>query len=194
MTSSERRNLPPQIKRITLPSGAIRYQVRVDLNQGRADRKQTMRRFQTLREAKDFLNPILGDQHRGIHVSPSSLLIKDAVEKWLRAQRIKPTTLAAYTAALRPVVDELGSRTVQSITKDDVESLVQALQDGTTARGVWTSTTINPMLARWRAMFDDLQKQGVLVRNVVALVKSVKRAEDSPAPRGNGSAARIGDI
>ncbi|WOF19437.1 site-specific integrase [Mycobacterium avium] len=34
-------------------------------------------------------------------------------------------------------------------------------------------------------MFDDLQKQGVLVRNVVALVKSVKRAEDSPAPRGN---------
>lgn len=185
MTSSERRNLPPQIKRITLPSGAIRYQVRVDLNQGRADRKQTMRRFQTLREAKDFLNPILGDQHRGIHVSPSSLLIKDAVEKWLRAQRIKPTTLAAYTAALRPVVDELGSRTVQSITKDDVESLVQALQDGTTARGVWTSTTINPMLARWRAMFDDLQKQGVLVRNVVALVKSVKRAEDSPAPRGN---------
>lgn len=185
MTSSERRNLPPQIKRVTLPSGAIRYQVRVDLNQGRADRKQTMRRFQTLREAKDFLNPILGDQHRGLHVAPSLLTIKEAVEKWLRAQRIKPTTLAAYTAALRPVVDELGSRTVQSITKDDVETLVQALQEGTTSRGVWTSTTINPMLARWRAMFDDLQKQGLLARNVVALVKSVKRAEDSPAPRGN---------
>ncbi|GAB4679601.1 site-specific integrase [Mycobacterium avium subsp. hominissuis] len=144
-----------------------------------------MRRFKTLTEAKAFLNPILGDQHRGLHVAPSSLLIKDAVETWLRAQRIKPTTRAAYTAALRPVVDEYGYRTVQSITKDDVEALVQALQEGTTARGVWTSTTINPMLARWRAMFDDLQKQGVLVRNVVALVKSVKRAEDSPAPRGN---------
>jgi len=144
-----------------------------------------MRRFKTLREAKDFLNPILGDQHRGLHVAPSSLLVRDAVAKWLRSQRIKPTTLAAYTAALRPVVDEYGFRTVQSITKDDVENLVSALQEGTTARGVWTSTTINPMLARWRAVHDDLQKQGLLARNVVALVKSVKRAEDSPAPRGN---------
>lgn len=185
MTSSERRNLPPQISKVTTPTGLTRYEVRIDTGRGRADRVQAKKRFKTLKEAKNYLQPILGDQHRGLHVAPSSLLIKDAVSKWLRAQRVKPTTLAAYTAALRPVVDEYGSRTVQSITKDDVETLVQALQDGTTERGVWTSTTINPMLARWRAVHDDLQKQGLLARNVVALVKSVKRSSDSPAPRGN---------
>lgn len=181
----QRRNLPPQVKRVVTPSGLTRYEVRVDLSRGREGRKQSMRRFKTRKEALDFLNPILGDQHRGLHVTPSDLLVKDAVTKWLRAQRIKPTTRAAYTAALRPVVDELGDQTVQSVSKDDVEDLITALQDGTTDRGVWANTSINPMLARLRAMFDDLQKQGILARNVAALVKSVKRADDSPAPRGN---------
>lgn len=184
VSSSERRNLPPQVRRVLTATGQVRYEVRVDLSRGRTNRGQSKKRFQTLREAKEFLNPILGDQERGLHVSPSQLTVKDAVDKWLKSQRIKPTTRAAYTAALRPVVDELGQRTVQSITKDDVETLVEALQEGTTDRGVWANTSINPMLARWRAMFDDLQKQGILSRNVVQLVKSVKRAEDTPAPRG----------
>ncbi|WJR34067.1 site-specific integrase [Mycobacteroides immunogenum] len=184
MSSSERRNLPPQVRRVLTSTGQVRYEVRVDLARGRANRGQSKKRFHTLREAKEYLNPILGDQERGLHVSPSQLTVKAAVEKWLKSQRIRPTTRAAYTAALRPVVDELGSRSVQSITKDDVEALVEALQEGTTDRGVWANTSINPMLARWRAMFDDLHKQGVLSRNVVQLVKSVKRAEDTPAPRG----------
>lgn len=184
VSSSERRNLPPQVRRVLTSTGQVRYEVRVDLARGRANRGQSKKRFPTLREAKEYLNPILGDQERGLHVSPSQLTVRAAVEKWLKSQRIKPTTRAAYTAALRPVVDELGSHTVQSITKDDVETLVEALQEGTTDRGVWANTSINPMLARWRAMFDDLHKQGILSRNVVQLVKSVKRAEDTPAPRG----------
>ncbi|WP_079889104.1 tyrosine-type recombinase/integrase [Mycobacteroides abscessus] len=182
--TTARRNLQPQISKITTPTGLIRYQVRVDLNPGGAERKQSMRRFKTLREATNFLNPILGDQRRGLHTAPNKLTIKDAVEKWLKSQRIRPTTLAAYTAALRPLVDEYGSRTVQSITKDDLEDLVTALQDGTTQRGVWANTSINPMLARTRSLFDDLQKQGLVARNVAALVKSVKRAPGTAPARG----------
>lgn len=110
------------------------------------------------------------------------MTVEVAIDRWLRGQRIRPTTRAAYTAALRPVVEILGGRTVQSITKNDVEDMVQALQQGTTGRGVWASTSINPMLARLRAVFADLQSQGIVARNTPALVKAVKRADDKPAP------------
>jgi integrase len=92
------------------------------------------------------------------------------------------TTKAAYTAALRPVVELLGDRTVQSITKSDIKDVVQALQRGTTDRGVWASTSINPMLARLRAVFGDLQNQGIVACNVPPLVKAVRPADNRPRP------------
>lgn len=181
-----RQVLPPQITKRTWiradGTEGVRYEVRVDVGKPDGDRQQTRRRFATLREAKDYLAPILGDQRRGLHVAPDTLTVKTAIDRWLQSQRIRPTTKAAYASALRPVVDELGDRTVQSITKCDVEDLVQGLQRGTTDRGVWASTSINPMLARLRAVFADLQSQGIVARNVPALVKAVKRADNKPAP------------
>ena len=38
--------------------------------------------------------------------------------------------MSAYVTALRPVVDHLGDRRVQSITKDDIETVVQGSQRG----------------------------------------------------------------
>nr|WP_235659675.1 tyrosine-type recombinase/integrase [Mycobacteroides abscessus] len=98
--------------------------------------------------------------------------------------------MSAYVTSLRPIVDHLGNRPVQSITKDDIESVVQALRTGTSKMGTWNAptklkksakkmrskwaaTSINPMLARTRAIFDDLVNQGIVVRNVTALVKSL---------------------
>ena len=68
--------------------------------------------------------------------------------------------------------------------------MVQALRGGTSkmgtwnaptklkksakkVRGKWAATSINPMLARTRSIFDDLVNQGILVRNPAALVKSL---------------------
>ncbi|MBU8815080.1 hypothetical protein KL864_04050 [Mycolicibacterium goodii] len=57
-------------------------------------------------------------------------------------------------------------RPVRKIVKADVEKLVVEFCDGTGSRGVWARTIINPMLARWRSVWKDLQAQGVLPRNV----------------------------
>ncbi|WP_420196413.1 tyrosine-type recombinase/integrase [Mycobacteroides abscessus] len=153
-------------------------------------RRQKRKRFKTLKEAVDHYTAIAGDRGRGLHVAPSELTVQEAVDSWLLGQRIRSKTMSAYVTSLRPIVDHLGNRPVQSITKDDIESVVQALRTGTSKMGTWNAptklkksakkmrskwaaTSINPMLARTRAIFDDLVNQGIVVRNVTALVKSL---------------------
>lgn len=181
-----RRQLPPQIKKLVIGADhngrdILRYEVVADIGEKGSKRKQTRKRFKTEAAARAFLDPILGDKARGLHVAPSDLLVKDAVTRWLAAQRIEQKTLDAYTNNLRPVVEQFGGRTIQSVTKDDIEQLVQALIDGTTARGAWAATSINPMLSRLRSMMDDLMGQGVISRNPARLVKNVRR-EDTKSP------------
>ncbi|CPX20702.1 gp41 protein [Mycobacteroides abscessus] len=182
-----RQQLPPQIKKRVIGTDAkgrdvIRYEVVVDIGSKRGKRKQTRRRFTTETAARAFLDPLLGDQARGLHVAPNKLTVKAAVEAWLRSQRIEQTTRDAYTAALRPLVEQFGDRPVQSLTKADIEWLVEALINGDTPRGAWAATTINPFLARTRSLMDDLVGQGVLARNPAALVKNVRR-EDTKTPK-----------
>ncbi len=59
-----RQVFPPQIKKHTWTRAngteGARYEVRVDVGKPDGTRQQTRRRFATLREAKDYLAPILG--------------------------------------------------------------------------------------------------------------------------------------
>jgi integrase len=136
--------------------------------------------------AIDYHSGITSDRGRGTHAAPNELTVQQAIEEWLAGQRIRAKTMSAYVTALRPVVDQLGERPVQSITKADVEAVVTAPRDGESATGAWralkklegkkvrakwSAASINPMLARLRSVFADLVDQGILVRNVAALVK-----------------------
>ncbi|MBN7442622.1 site-specific integrase [Mycobacteroides abscessus] len=181
--------IPDYVKVIDLPSGR-RYEVRPEVTGADGKRRQKRKRFKTLKEAVDHYTAIAGDRGRGLHVAPSELTVQEAVDSWLLGQRIRSKTMSAYVTSLRPIVDHLGNRPVQSITKDDIESVVQALRTGTSKMGTWNAptklkrsakkmrskwaaTSVNPMLARTRAIFDDLVNQGIVVRNVTALVKSL---------------------
>ncbi|WP_234786398.1 tyrosine-type recombinase/integrase [Mycolicibacter sinensis] len=181
--------IPEFVTPIDLPSGR-RYEVRPEVTGPDGKRQQKRKRFKTLKEAVDYCNGIAADRGRGVHVAPSELTVEQAVDSWLLGQRIRPKTMSAYVTALRPIVDHLGVKKVQDVTKDDIESVVQALRAGTSkmgtwnapsklpksakkVRGEWAATSINPMLARTRSIFDDLVNQGILVRNPAALVKSL---------------------
>lgn len=144
-------------------------------------RHQQRRRFPTKAEARAWRNGILADRARGTHVAPNVLTMRKAVEDWLAGQRVEQTTSEAYTYALVPVVEVLGDTAAQDVKKRDIEALVQRLIAGTTSRGAWAAPTINAMLSRLRAVFDDLQGQGVVIRNPARLVKNVRR-EDTQKP------------
>lgn len=171
--------IPSYVTVREFPSGR-RYEVRLEVTGPDGVRHQRRRRFRTLREAVDAHATVTAERAAGTFTAPSELTVKVACEQWLAGKRIKPTTHAAYSAALAPVIEAYGDRPVQKIVKADVEKLVVELRDGTGPRGVWARTSINPMLARWRSVWKDLQAQGVLPRNVIDLVEPLRKPSGAP--------------
>ncbi|QCH24435.1 Putative prophage phiRv2 integrase [Mycobacteroides salmoniphilum] len=167
----------------------MRYEVRTHCTRPDGTSYQQKRRFKTLAAAVEWHTTVMSELRRGHQKSSAPpLTVQQAVEDWLSGQRLRETTMAAYVSALRPIVDALGDRPIGSITKTDIECVVQSLRTGTsvsgtwhapqklkgkTVRSVWTANTINPMLARMRAIIADLVAQGLLTRNPASLVKAL---------------------
>ncbi|MBY6438244.1 site-specific integrase [Rhodococcus kroppenstedtii] len=194
-----RNQLPPQIKKLTgvdrrTGSKITRYQVTIDAGtrnvvRTRSDgstyvdtrRSQSRRRFETEKEARAFLARTVDEVNRGIHVASNALTVDDACEAWLAARRVRPTTKSAYRHALQPLRQRHGALAVQKLSKTHLVELVNALVDGGTPSGPgrqrrpWSAQTINPMLNIISAVLTDLLKQGVVVRNVAALVDRLPR-------------------
>lgn len=180
--------LPSFITRVEGKRG-VRYEARINATLPGGDRLQNRKRFKTVAEAKDWHSSTTADLAAGTHTAPSDVTVRQAVEAWLtaKAARVKPTTADAYTAALQPVVDRYGDVKAQAITKHDVEELITELRTGTTDRGVWKRASINPMLARWKKVWADLHAQGILARNVVALVEPLRKPSNEPAMKTDDS-------
>lgn len=71
----ERRQLPPQIKRVKLAQrdggrAVIRYQLTVDVGVVDGKRKQLRKRYATEREARAALDAVRGDVAKGTYVHP----------------------------------------------------------------------------------------------------------------------------
>jgi len=167
---------PQHVRKIETPRGP-RYETRVNVTARDGSRVQMRRRFQSAAAAADWHRRTSMALADGAFVARSSLTVKQACEAWLRAKelRTKPTTAAAYTAALAPVIERYGRMPVQSVTRADVETLIAELAAGSAGRVPWKRTSINPMLARWRAVWSGLHADGTLPRNVVALVEPLRK-------------------
>lgn len=106
---AERRQFPPQIRRVELSQrvGAkpvVRYQLTVDTGTVDGKRKQLRRRYRTEKEARKSLAEIQGQVASGSYVQPSTLTVEQACTDWLRSRhKIRPTTAAGYEHVLQPV-------------------------------------------------------------------------------------------
>ncbi|MET8653423.1 site-specific integrase [Nocardia aurea] len=176
-----RRQLPPQIEKITLKSGAIRYEVTAEagIDPVSGKRRQTRKRYRTEREARDALAEITAAVSRGSYIARSSTTVEQACAEWLDGKRIATSTKAAYRHALQPLRDRHGPLFVQQLTKAHIDNLVSDLQDGefVYAHGrsckAWNAQTINPMLRLIGRVLDSQMGQGRLARNIALLVDRV---------------------
>ena len=80
-----RQQLPPQIKKITLKNGKVRYHVKEN---GRVDsitkqRPKLDKRFDTEKEARDALRDFQYQTARGTYVMRSTLTVEQACANWL---------------------------------------------------------------------------------------------------------------
>lgn len=181
----ERRQLPPQIKRIELEGRAggrpvVRYQLTVDIGTVDGKRKQLRKRYRTEAAARKALEGIRGEVATGTYVHPSKTTLRKACEDWLESKhRLKPSTLHGHREKLSPVIAELGHLEVQNLTKRQVDDLVSALRAGglrsptQKVRKAWSPRSVNYTLSLLTAVLEDQQKQGNLVRNVASLVDRV---------------------
>lgn len=181
----QRRQLPPQIKRIELTRRAsgrplVRYQLTVDVGTLDGKRKQLRKRYATEREAREALDEIRGEVTKGTYVHPSVLTVEEACANWLMSRHgIKPKSKSGYDGVLAPVRAELGHLPVQKLTRRHVDELVGRLRDGQvvradgTKRRPWGARSCNYMLGTLSQVLGQLVHDGTLVRNVVAHVDRV---------------------
>lgn len=191
---AERRQLPPQIKRIELEARhggrqVIRYQLTVDVGAVDGKRKQFRKRYRTEAEARDALDTIRGDVAKGVYVSPSARTLSEAIEDWLAGKRAADraeSTTDGYEEKLSVAIDQHGDTEVQKLTKRNLDDLVVNLRKGGVLlspagkpRKAWSPRSVNYLLGLLVSILESEQKQGHVVRNVAALVD---RIEANPAP------------
>ena len=181
----ERRQLPPQIKRVELAQRdggrpVVRYQLTVDVGVVDGKRKQLRKRYATEREARSALDSVRGEVARGTYVHPIKITLAEACENWLAAKHgLKPSTLHGHRVNLAAALAELGSVEVQLLTKRQLDELVRALRAGGLpsptgkTRKPWSARSINYMLGLLSAILKDQMQQGHVVRNVAELVDRI---------------------
>ena len=179
----ERRQLPPQIRRVELASRVgskpvVRYQLTVDTGIVDGKRKQLRRRYRTEKEARAALAEIQGQVTAGTYVQPSTVTLENACADWLR-HKIRPTTAAGYDYVLQPVRSELGKLPVQDLTRRHIDELITQLRAGALARSggrprkAWSARSCNYMLGALSQVLSQLVAEGRLIRNVASLVDRV---------------------
>lgn len=176
---ADRRQLPPQIRRVELArrSGGkpvVRYQLTVDVGTVDGKRKQLRRRYATEKQVRAALAEIQGEVVKGTYVPARSDTVETAITRWLDGRAgLAATTLAAYRDYSRPVIDALGTLPIQHLTKTHIDQLLSQLANGTAPgkrRRRYKARARRYVLATLRMVLESEVAQGHLVRNVAALV------------------------
>jgi integrase len=167
------------INKITLKDGSVRYRLVVDIGRDEhGRRKQLTRTFDTRREAREELARIRHETNRGTYVKPSQETVNACLDGYLQGatRGRRASTKRNYEDALQPVRERFGTRPLQSITKSDVEDLMDWMLTAGRKRGGkpgtgLSSRTARLTLGRLTAALEVAVLEGKLVRNVARMVK-----------------------
>ncbi|MGI8578628.1 MAG: tyrosine-type recombinase/integrase [Nocardioidaceae bacterium] len=167
------------VRKVTLKDGSIRYRVVVDVGMrpdGRRDQRTST--HPTAKQARAAVARIRSQVDTGNYVRPAKETVDSHLDSWLQSKRLsenRPATIRCYTDALKAVRSMLGSKPLQALTAEDVETVKAAMLDGTARRvGVkgkpLSARAVNLTLGTLRQALDQAVKRGKVTRNVAALV------------------------
>jgi integrase len=184
------------IHKITLKDGAIRYRLVVDIGRDEnGKRKQLTRTFDTQREAREELSRVRHETNLGTYVKPSKETVNRYLDGYLKGatRGRRASTKRNYQDALRPVRERLGTRPLQSITKADIEDLMDWMLTAGRKRGGKPGTGLSGRsarltLGRLTAALEMAVLEGKLVRNVAKLVTP---ADHTPKERETWNKAEV---
>jgi integrase len=170
--------LKEPIRKIMMADGSVRYRLVVDIGQGEdGKRRQLTRTFDKLKEARTELGRIRHQTADGTYVRPSKITVNEYLDEYLvgATRGRRESTKVCYRNALQPVRDRLGEHPLQSVTKADIEDLVDWMLSSGRRRGGKPGTglgarSVRLTLGRLKAAFEMAVDEGRLARNVVRLV------------------------
>jgi len=144
-------------------------------------RQQLTRTFGKLKEARAELSRIRDETNKGTYIKPSAETVNDYLDGYLRGatRDRRATTKENYRHAFGPVRERLGARELQSITKRDIDDLIDWMQASGRRRGGKPGTALGARsvrltLGRLTAALEMAVCEGKLVRNVAKLVEPPK--------------------
>ena len=184
------------IRKLKMADGSVRYRLVVDIGHGPdRKRKQLTRTFDKLKDARTELSKIRHQTADGTYVKPSKITVSEYLDEYLvgATRGRRESTKVCYRNAFQPVRDQLGDRPLQSVTKADIEALVDWMLSSGRRRGGEPGTglgarSVRLTLGRLKAAFEMAVDEGRLARNVVRLVTPPTY---KPAERDTWSTAEV---
>ena len=141
------------------------------------------------------MSRIRHETDKGVFVKPSDITVNDYLDEYFvgATRGRRQSTKVSYRDAFRPARERLGNRKLQSITKADIENLVDWMLTSGRKRGGKPGTglgtrSVRLTLGRLKAAFEMAVDEGKLVRNVVKLVTP---PEYTPKERGTRSKTQV---
>lgn len=185
-----RQQLPPQIKKIevanrTTGKPEVRYQVTTEagVDPITGKRRQTRRRFRTEQEARKAFSTISAEAHAGTFVPRKTLTVAEVIDSYLESRHtLRASSLSKLTYDLDVLRQFHGDKSIQSLTKADIDKMVKSLTEGgtTTPKGrvrrPWGSKATNKVIASSARLLEDAKRQGLVARNVAEHVSRVATA------------------
>lgn len=172
-----RQQLPPQIKKIAVKSGA-RWEVTVDTGPDSTRRSQTRRRFTTEKAAREFLAETLTAVNRGEYAQRNTITVADYVDQFLAGKRkLAQSSAARLRDDLHPLVHLYGDVKLQHLTPANVVTMMDKLTAGGTitekgrTRRPWGPSSVNKALQSVHAALTHAKNTGMVVRNVAEYVE-----------------------
>ncbi|WP_283378110.1 site-specific integrase [Gordonia alkanivorans] len=161
-----------------------RYMVRVDggVDPETGKRRQLKKRFRTEREARQWLSETQNAVSTGAYVPRRKVTVEQLCSDYVAARHnLRPSSLAKLNYDVDVIVDHLGHKQLQALTKSDVDHMVSSLRNGGgktrtgRVRRPWGPDATNKVIATVTRILDDARAQGLVARNVAERVDSVRR-------------------
>jgi len=168
--------------RLVQTAAGYRYRVVLDIATKGAPRRQVTRTFDTLREARGFVDETRTAVARGGFTAPSKVTVRELAEAWLaereaesRAGGIREVSVNGYRSALHATLLHIGDKPAQTLAPADVRALLRTLA---TEGGKWkrplSHRSIVYALGTLRQVLAYGVEAGMLPKNPAAAVKPPK--------------------
>lgn len=172
---------PDEPIRLVQGKSGHRYRVVIDTApKGAPKRRQVSRNFRTLQEAREFVTETRQRVSSGRYTAPSRVTFRTLAEDWLKSRRdIREVTRSGYADALGNPLDFFGDHLAQSLTRADVEDLMEHLETVGGKRGKPLSQRSQVYaLQSVKAVFAYGVSVGVLASNPANDVRPRRRRKD----------------